>query len=283
MTINALKNGQIDAADIFTTDPSIQADKFVVLQDPKNLYLAQNVLPLIDKSKATPGVTKALDAVSAKLTTDDLVNLNEQVITEKKDPKAVATAWLASKGLTTKGTEAAGVSLTVGSANFQENVILANIYAAALTDQGAKVSTKLNIGSRETYIPALEQGSIDLIPEYTGVLLQYFDKNATAQTSDEVFAALTEGRTGQAHRAAAVGRRGQGRHRGDRRHRQEVRPDHHRRSGEEEVTADRGSARRSATRPGRTAGTGPVTSMPPAGQRGGGPGRRWAPEAWRMS
>jgi len=190
LTINALKNGQIDAADIFTTDPSIAANDFVVLEDPKNLYAAQNVLPLINETKATDGVKATLNAVSAQLTTDDLIDLNEKVINEQQDPAAVAKAWLADTGLDAAGTQAAGQTLKVGSANFQENVILANIYAQALQAQGATVSTQLNIGSRETYMPGLQDGSIDLIPEYSGVLLQYFDKKATAVSSDDVFAAL---------------------------------------------------------------------------------------------
>ena len=78
LTVAGLKNGQVDAADVFTTDPSIAANKFVVLADPKNLYTAQNVLPLINAKKATPAVTAALDAVSAKLTTDDLVRSQRQ-------------------------------------------------------------------------------------------------------------------------------------------------------------------------------------------------------------
>ena len=81
-------------------------------------------------------------------------------------------------------------TIVVGSANFPESTLLAKIYAGALTAKGVKVSTKLNIGSRETYIPGLQDGSIDLIPEYSGVLLQYFDKNATQVTSDDVYAAL---------------------------------------------------------------------------------------------
>jgi osmoprotectant transport system substrate-binding protein len=190
LTINALKNGQIDAADIFTTDPSIAANDFVVLEDPKNLYAAQNVLPLINETKATDGVKATLNAVSAQLTTDDLIDLNEKVINEQQDPAAVAKAWLADTGLDAAGTQAAGQTLKVGSANFQENVILANIYAQALQAQGATVSTQLNIGSRETYMPGLQDGSIDLIPEYSGVLLQYFDKQATATSSEDVYAAL---------------------------------------------------------------------------------------------
>ena len=190
LTINALKNGQVDAADIFTTDPNIAANDWVVLEDPEDLYAAQNVLPLINTEKATDGVTAVLNGVSAQLTTEDLLALNEQVIIEQQDPAAVAGQWLAENGLDATGSQAAGVDLTIGSANFQENVILANIYAQALQAQGATVETQLNIGSRETYMPGLQDGSIDLIPEYSGVLLQYFDPEATEVSSEDVYAAL---------------------------------------------------------------------------------------------
>ena len=63
---------------------------------------------------------------------------------------------------------------------------MARIYAEALQARSAKVSTKPNFGSRETDVSGLKDGSIDLIPEYSGVLLQYFDKKATASSSDDV-------------------------------------------------------------------------------------------------
>ena len=88
------------------------------------------------------------------------------------------------------GGSAAAGTITIGSANFPESALLAEIYAGALQAKGVKVSTKLNIGAREVYIPALQDGSIDLVPEYTGVLMQYFDKSATAVTPDDVYAAL---------------------------------------------------------------------------------------------
>ena len=81
-------------------------------------------------------------------------------------------------------------TIVVGSADFAENALLAEIYAGALSAKGVKVTKKLNIGSRETYIPGLEDGSIDLIPEYSGVLMQYFNKDATATSPDEVYTAL---------------------------------------------------------------------------------------------
>ena len=94
---------------------------------------------------------------------------------------------LAPGGATTTST--AG-TIIVGSANFPENALLAEIYAGALTAKGVKVEKKLNIGSREVYIPALRDGEIDLIPEYTGVLDQYFNKSAKATDADGVYAEL---------------------------------------------------------------------------------------------
>ena len=85
---------------------------------------------------------------------------------------------------------AASDTIRIGSADFAENNLLAQIYSQALESKGVKVEEKLNIGSRETYIPGLEDGSIDLIPEYSGVLLQYFKKGATEVSSDDVYAAL---------------------------------------------------------------------------------------------
>ncbi|MFC9786206.1 ABC transporter substrate-binding protein [Rhodococcus sp. NPDC127528] len=82
-------------------------------------------------------------------------------------------------------------AIVVGSANFPESETVANIYAEALKANGFDVSTKLNIGSREAYVPAVKDGSIDVIPDYTGNLLQYLDKNATATAAADVDAALT--------------------------------------------------------------------------------------------
>lgn len=81
-------------------------------------------------------------------------------------------------------------SVTVGSANFSENVLLANIYAAALSDAGFTATVKPNIGSREVVIPALKDGSIDLVPEYSGALLSYLEPKSQVFSSEDVTAAL---------------------------------------------------------------------------------------------
>ena len=85
---------------------------------------------------------------------------------------------------------AASAPVVVGSADFTESKILAEIYSQALKAKGVESSTKLGIGSREIYIKALQDQSISAVPEYTGNLLLYFDADATATTAAEVEKAL---------------------------------------------------------------------------------------------
>ena len=99
LSVQALKNGQVDAVNLFTTDPSIADNGFVILDDPKNLFAAQNVVPLIAKSKVTPTISASLNAISAKLDTATLGELVKEVVVDKKDPAVVAKEFLAKYGL----------------------------------------------------------------------------------------------------------------------------------------------------------------------------------------
>jgi osmoprotectant transport system substrate-binding protein len=94
-TVEALKNGQVKAANIFSTDPSIAANGFVVLEDPKSLFGSDNVVPLVRTEKAD-ALKEALNAVSAKLDTPALADMVKQVVVDKKDAAEVAKTWLAS-------------------------------------------------------------------------------------------------------------------------------------------------------------------------------------------
>ncbi|GAB2584337.1 ABC transporter substrate-binding protein [Microlunatus antarcticus] len=85
---------------------------------------------------------------------------------------------------------AGGTPIVVGAANFTESQILAEVYAQALTAKGLTASTKPPIGSREVYIKALQDNSIQIVPEYTGNLLLFVDKSATATTQEELANAL---------------------------------------------------------------------------------------------
>src|ERR1700737_5148932 len=77
-------------------------------------------------------------------------------------------------------------SIVVGSADFPEAKIIAEIYAQALEANGFTIGRQFGIGSRETYVPAVKDHSIDLIPEHTGNLLQHFDKNTKGTTPEAV-------------------------------------------------------------------------------------------------
>lgn len=99
LTEAALTKNTVQAADIFTTDPTISKEKFVVLQDPKNLFGFENVQPLVYKSGLSKEGVAALNAVSAKLDTAALLDLDTQIQSDNKDPLDVAKAWLKSAGL----------------------------------------------------------------------------------------------------------------------------------------------------------------------------------------
>lgn len=83
-------------------------------------------------------------------------------------------------------------TIVIGSQAYYSNEIIAEIYAQALEGAGFEVERQFNIGQRDAYLPSLEDGSIDLFPEYTGNLLQHYDQAATVTSSEEVYAALAD-------------------------------------------------------------------------------------------
>lgn len=80
--------------------------------------------------------------------------------------------------------------IVVGSQAYYSNEIVAEIYAQALEGAGKEVERKFNIGQRDAYMPQLEDGAIDVFPEYTGNLLQFFKDDTKARASDEVYKEL---------------------------------------------------------------------------------------------
>jgi osmoprotectant transport system substrate-binding protein len=98
-TVGALTSNQVQAADIYSTTPSITANKLVTLTDPKNVFAAQQVLPVVSASKATSAVGAILNPVSAKLTTTELLALNTTANgSAKPDYQTIAKAWLSKNG-----------------------------------------------------------------------------------------------------------------------------------------------------------------------------------------
>jgi osmoprotectant transport system substrate-binding protein len=99
ITVTALKSGTIQAGDIFSTDSSIKANNFVSLTDPKSMFAAQNIVPLVAKAKLTEPMVEACNAVSAKLDTSTLATLVAKASAQGADVDQVARTWLSGQGL----------------------------------------------------------------------------------------------------------------------------------------------------------------------------------------
>jgi osmoprotectant transport system substrate-binding protein len=99
LKVKALTSGEAQVGDIFSTNPQIRRKQLVVLKDPKHLFTAQNVVPLIRKSKASPKVTKVLNDVTAKLTTKNLSAAVAKVEVDKANPNKVAATFVADHHL----------------------------------------------------------------------------------------------------------------------------------------------------------------------------------------
>lgn len=102
LTVAALDGKQIDIALLFTSDPTIVAKSFVLLDDDKHLQLSDNIAPVVRDdllAKDDGTIKKLLNSISAKLSQDELNGMNKQVSVDKKDPKDVAKEWLKKQGL----------------------------------------------------------------------------------------------------------------------------------------------------------------------------------------
>jgi osmoprotectant transport system substrate-binding protein len=97
----ALDEGRVDVAAVFATDGMLEDEEYVILRDPRNLFSFQNVTPVVRTSilRRTPGLAKAVDPVSAKLTTDAMRRMNAEVDTDGREPADVAKEFLEREGL----------------------------------------------------------------------------------------------------------------------------------------------------------------------------------------
>ena len=89
-------------------------------------------------------------------------------------------------------------AVTIGSFNFVESEVLAEIYAVALEQQGFEVERILGVGPRELVQPALAAGLLEFVPEYSGAALGFLNPDESASESDveATHAALNQALTG---------------------------------------------------------------------------------------
>ncbi|MBT2484161.1 MULTISPECIES: ABC transporter substrate-binding protein [unclassified Microbacterium] len=97
-TLESLLAGEIQVADIYSADPAFQTEEIVALEDPENIILASNVVPIVSDDVADE-VSDVINEISAKLTAEELVALNVQSTVDQKSASDIAEQWLADNDL----------------------------------------------------------------------------------------------------------------------------------------------------------------------------------------
>ena len=98
----ALDSGDVDSANVFSTDAQLASGKYTVLEDPKGVFGYQHVAMVMDKKKNDalgPDFFGTLDAVSKLLTNDAMISMNKAVAIDKQDEAAVAKKFLQANNL----------------------------------------------------------------------------------------------------------------------------------------------------------------------------------------
>ncbi len=185
ITVEALKGGDAQVGLLFTSDPAIETNDFVLLEDDKGLQLADNIIPVVRQEilDANPGVADVLNAVMERLTQDELTKLNTAVTVDARDVAEVATEWIEAQNFDAASAGIEG-EITVGSTNFYEQEILGEIFAQMLEANGATVERKFQLGNREVVFPALQEGEIDVLAEYAATALEFVNEGAGEATAD---------------------------------------------------------------------------------------------------
>ena len=187
LTVTALTGGQVDVGLLFTSDPAIATNGFVLLEDDKQLQLADNIVPVLRQEvlDANPAVADILNTIIERLTQEELTNLNKAVTVDARPAAEVATEWITAQNFDAGSAGLEG-DITVGSTNFYEQEILGEIFAQALEGNGATVERKFQLGNREIVFPALEAGEIDVLAEYAATALEFVNDGAGQATTDPV-------------------------------------------------------------------------------------------------
>lgn len=155
----------------------IEGDELVVLEDDQELQTVDNLIPAVSAAASTPELLAALNAVSAAMDTEILVDLNGRIANERQAEADVAADFVEEAGLT-EGLEQGSGTITIGSSTFSETVLMANIYSLTLDAAGFDTSIQ-SVGNRELYLPALQSGEeIQVFPEYVGTLTEFLNAQA---------------------------------------------------------------------------------------------------------
>jgi osmoprotectant transport system permease protein len=167
----ALKNGRVDVAVGYSTDGRIKAFDLKVLEDDHNYFPPYDAAPLVRSStlRQNPNLRAALNKLSGKISTQQMIALNNKVDSRGQQSATVAKAFLDSLGLNTSITRSGTPDILIGGKQQTEQFTLGHMYRI-LIENYTTLDAELQAGLAGTQIVfnALVNGEIDLYPEYTG-------------------------------------------------------------------------------------------------------------------
>jgi osmoprotectant transport system substrate-binding protein len=184
-----LEDGSVDVGVLFSTDAVLGQGGLVVLEDDQGMSAADNVFPVASQEVADAygsDLSDVLDAVSAELDTDGLIELNSARDVDHEDADAIASAWLDDhpdiEGMVDDPGD--GPALSFGAQDFGESEILSEIYSQALEANGFESGTTGVGGFRDLLFGAFESGDVNIAIDYVASELEYLNENAGEATHD---------------------------------------------------------------------------------------------------
>lgn len=167
----------------------VAGSTLVTLADDKNLQLSDNIVPVVRTAVDKAPLTDALNKVSSVLTQEKLNALNVATSVQRQSAQAAAQDFVSKNGLGTGFTGGSG-PIKIIAAGFSENQTLAYVFADVLKAAGYSTSVKIST-NRELYLPLVEKGSYDIVPEYAATLTEFLNtaangKNAPTKASSKI-------------------------------------------------------------------------------------------------
>ena len=193
---DAIREKQVDVISGFSTDGRIKAYDLEVLEDDKNYFPPYYAAPLIrgETLRKYPEIGVALDKLTGKISDEIMAELNYLVDEEKQPTSQVARDFLQKLGLETSTQRSGSSDVVVGSKNFTEQYLLAEMLVVLIENYtNLDVGLKPGLAGTQIAFEALRKGDIDLYPEYTGTglltILQVDEetRDAIIQNKDQVF------------------------------------------------------------------------------------------------
>ncbi len=170
----AISSRKVDVISGFSTDGRIRAYNLRVLEDDLGHFPPYYAAPLVRQATLLrfPSLRSVFETIAGKISAAEIMQMNYEVDENQRSPRAVARDFLEQQGVTTVDKKRGDADLVVGSKNFTENFILAELFTMLIeANSDLTVELKQGFGGTKLLMDAIKLGDVDLYPEYTGTVL----------------------------------------------------------------------------------------------------------------